>query len=420
MTSRSILESGTRAGLFGARERPHVDIHAFGAARLERSEEEVGAALERIWAACGLQVVWAEAGDGDLVALFPHPSGDNKVARCPACGYAATRSWARTSWPEPPDEPELAPLELETPGCNTIAALAEFLEIPPSKTLKMVFYSVAGKVTCVVIRGDRAVDETKLARLLGSRQYYASLEDELRSIGTVGGYASPVGLDSDRIRVVADPSVHSGRNFVSGANRPGYHITNVNIPRDFSPGEWVDLALIEQGDPCPECREALDITAAFSLAHSVAPAPCNPEAEYLDPEGRGRPLWLASWHLDLGRLLAAVVEDHHDDYGILWPPACAPFDVHLVVLDARKETVAAQARALYEQLRAQGFSVLGDDRNASAGVKFNDADLIGIPLRLTVSKRSVKEGLVEAKWRDAAERHRLDEKGLAAELARLR
>jgi prolyl-tRNA synthetase len=420
MSTRSIAEPRPRVGLFGAKERPHVDIHAFGVAGLEGPRREVIAALERVWAACDLQVVWATAGDRDHVALFAHPSGDEDLVRCPACGHAAARPWARTGWQEPPDEPELAPVEIETPDCDTIAALAEFLDIPASKTLKMVFYSVEGKVTCVVIRGDRAVDESKLARVLGSRQYYASLEDELRSAGTVGGYASPIGLDRSHVRVVADPSVRSGRNFVSGANRPGYHINNVNIPRDFAPDEWADLALIEQGDGCPECGEVLDITAAFSLAHCVAPAPCNPEAEYLDQEGRGQPLWLASWHVDLARLLAAVVEDHHDDYGLIWPAPCAPFDVHLVVLDTRREAVAAQARALYEQLRAGGYSVLCDDRNASAGVKFNDADLIGIPLRLTVSKRSVKEDFVEAKWRDAKERLRVDEEGLFAVLAKLR
>jgi prolyl-tRNA synthetase len=194
----------------------------------------------------------------------------------------------------------------------------------------------------------------------------------------------------------------------------------VNIPRDFEPGEWADLALIEVGDACPHCGAVLQIEPAFALAHSVAPAPCRPECEYLDSEGKAHPLWMASWQLDLGRLMAAVVESHHDDYGILWPPVCAPFDVHLVALDLRKEAVAAQAEALYERLQADGWAVLYDDRSASAGVKFNDADLIGIPLRLTVSKRSAREDAIEAKWRDSRERLKLDDEGLAAELARLR
>ncbi len=420
LTAQTLAQPRVRAGLFGASERPFAQVHAFGGAGMKDVEQHVSGALDRIWSACDVQTVWAEAGNGERRAYFSHESGDEELVRCPDCGYAAERSWATIAWPRPPEEAELPPEEIETPGCDTIAALAEFLDIPAAQTLKMVFYSVQGKVTCAVIRGDRAVDETKLARLLGTDQYYASLEDELASIGAVGGYASPIGLDKPRVRVVADPSVRTGRNFVSGANRPDYHIRNVNIPRDFVPGEWADLALVEPGDACSHCGAALQIEPAFTLAQSVAPAPCRPEAEYLDSEGKAHPLWMESWQLDLGRLMAAVVESHHDDYGILWPTACAPFDVHLVGLDLRKEAVDAQAEALYERLQAEGWAVLYDDRSASAGVKFNDADLIGIPLRLTVSKRSAQEGLIEAKWRDSRERLKLDEEGLAAELARLR
>jgi prolyl-tRNA synthetase len=400
MGTRPVSQSRSRAGLFGASERPFAEVHAFGGADLPVTGS-VASAVEQILTACELAPAWAETGEAGQRAYALHPSGDEELVRCPACGYAAERSWAQTMWTEAPEEPELPPEEIATPGCNTIASLAEFLHIPAAKTLKMVFCSVEGKVTCVVIRGDRAVDEDKLARLLGTDQYYASLEEELAAIGAVGGYASPIGLDQSKIRVVADPSVSSGRNFVSGANRPDHHIQNVNVPRDFQPGEWVNLAQIEAGDPCPGCGSALDLEPGFALVYSTVPAPCRPVAEYLDREGRPHPLWLASWRLDLGRMLAAVVEAHHDDYGILWPAACAPFDVHLVALDVRKEAVAAQAGALYERLRADGWAVLYDDREASAGVKFNDADLIGAPLRLTVSKHSAKEGLVEAKWRSS-------------------
>jgi prolyl-tRNA synthetase len=415
--TRATSQAGTRAGLFGASQRPFVELYTFGD-ELETTGEQIRVTLNQIVVACDLEVVWAEAGDEGQRVFYVHPSGDESMVHCPDCSYAAARPWATTTWHELPKETELSPEEIETPGCDTIASLAEFLDIPESRTLKMVFYSVEGKVTCVVIRGDRAVDEAKLARLLGTDWYYASLEDELAAIGAVGGYASPIGLDQSKVRVVADPSVRSGRNFVSGANRPDYHIRNVNIPRDFRPGEWADLALIEAGDPCPRCGAALNISLAFALASSSLPR--KVDAEYLDPQGRNHPLWLQRWALDLGRVLAAIVEGHHDGYGILWPAVCAPFDVHLVGLDLRKEAVVAQVEALYGRLQAEGFAVLYDDRDASAGVKFNDADLIGIPLRLTVSKRSVKEGLIEAKWRDSRERLKLDEEGLALELARLR
>jgi prolyl-tRNA synthetase len=417
---RHLPEPRVRDGLFAAGERWLAAVHAFGPAGLAEALPLVEAAFERAFSACDLQPQWALAGDEGRRAVYLHPAGDQDLARCSSCDYAAMRPWATTGWPQLPDEPELSTEEIHTPGCNTIAALADFLDIAEAKTLKMVFYSVEGDVTCVVIRGDRTVDEAKLARVLGTSWYYTSLEDELAAVGAVGGYASPIGLDQSRVRVVADPSVRSGKNFVSGANRPDYHIQNVNVPRDFQPGEWADLARIQSGDPCPRCGAPLLVEPCFVLVEGEPAGPCQPDAEYLDPAGRGQPLWMAGWRLDLGRLLAAVVEEHQDDYGILWPAACAPFDVHLVALDLRQEDVQAQAEALYARLQDDGFSVLYDDRDASAGVKFNDADLIGVPLRLTVSKRSAKEGLVEVKWRAGAERLKLDDAGLASELARLR
>ena len=416
--SQSSPEPRGSAGLFGAVESPAVEFHAFDGADMAATGQQVDAVLAALFEACDLPVVWAEAGTSGRWVAFPHPSGDEEMVRCPGCGHAAERSRATAHWPDPPEEAELPTEEIETPGCDTIASLAEFLDIPTSQTLKMVFYSVDGHVTCIVIRGDRAVDEAKLARLLGTGRYYASVDDELAGIGAVGGYASPIGLDQSKVRVVADPSVRSVNNSVSGANRPDYHIRNVNIPRDFQPGEWADLALVEAGDPCPHCGFGIEIEPAFALAAASVPAPCQPETEYLDPQGKAHPLWTASWRLDLGRLLAAVVESHHDDYGIVWPRTCAPFDVHLVALDLRKEEVAAQAEELYGRLQDAGFTVLYDDRSASAGVKFNDADLIGVPLRLTVSKRSVRDGVVEAKWRNSSERLKLDQEGLAGELAR--
>jgi prolyl-tRNA synthetase len=417
--SATTAESGSRAGLFGASERQVVEVYALGDKDLA-VQVDIQNAIDAFLAACELHTAWAPGSCGEQRAYYTHSAGDETLVQCAACGYAAEQSRATTAWTEAADGPELPTEEIETPDCNTIASLANFLEISPAQTLKMVFYSVEGQVTCVVIRGDRSVDEAKLARVLGTDWYYSSLEEELELVGAVGGYASPIGLDTRRLRVVADPSVRSGQNFVSGANRPDYHIRNVNIPRDFDPGEWADLALVEPGDPCPECGGPLEVTAAFALACHTWPEPCQPEAEFLDVGGRGQALWMGHWQVDLARVLASVVEGSHDEYGIIWPASCAPYDVHMVGLDVRREAVAAQAAALYDQLRNDGFSVLYDDRNASAGVKFNDADLIGIPLRLTVSKRSAKEGLIEAKWRNSAERLKLDEAGLMAELARLR
>lgn len=419
-TTRTVPQPRVRTGLFGAAERPGFEIYLLAGAETMENEEPLTAIVDPFLDRCDLPLVWAGVNTTDQGAFYAHSAGDEELVCCPACRYASVRSWARTVWPEPPDEPELPLKEIATPGCDTIAALADFLGVPASQTLKVVFYSVEGQITCAVIRGDRSVDDEKLARLLGTRRYYLSLEEELAAVGAVGGYASPMGLDRRRVRVVADPSVRSGRNLVSGANHPGYHLLHVNLPRDFVPDEWVDLALIEPGDPCPECGSSLAIHPAFRLILYRRPAPCGPSVEYLDAEGRNRPLWMTSWQLDLARLLAALVETHHDEHGIVWPRACAPLDVYLLALDIHHEAVAAQSQALYDRLQSEGLTVLYDDRNVSAGIKFHDADLIGIPLRLTVSKRLAQEGLVEAKWRDGHERLTLDSAALEAELSRLK
>ena len=231
--------------------------------RASDAANEVKGAIKRVLAACELDTVWSESNEEGQRAHVLHASGDVELVRCPTCGYVAEKPWTQLPWPDALTNQSLPPEEIATPGCDTIASLAEFLDIPAAQTLKMVFYSVEGRVTCVVIRGDRAVDEDKLARVLGTDQYYASLEHELAAIGAVGGYASPIGLDKSKVRVVADPSVRAGKNFVSGANRADYHIRNVNTPRDFVPGEWADLALVEAGDPCPTCGTGLEIGQPF-------------------------------------------------------------------------------------------------------------------------------------------------------------
>jgi len=418
MTTQAQPQAAARAGLFGAEERAMAEIAAFGRFPGTDCHAHVEMALQAVLGACDVSGLWAEAGPGTSAAYLPHPDGDAALSRCLSCGRATGRSWATTRWPPPPDEPELPTEPVATPGCDTIASLAEFLEIPATRTLKMVFCSVQGRVTCVVIRGDRQVDEAKLARMLGTDQSYPSLEGELAAVGAVGGYASPIGLDPNRVRVVADLSVRSGKNYVSGANRAGYHIRNVNVPRDFAPGEWADLALVETGDPCPECGTPLEIEQGFELARACPVTQAG--TEYQDEAGHSQPLWAAQGRLDLVRILAAVVEGHHDEYGICWPATCAPYDVHLIALDLREDAVAAQAEDLYGRLSAQGSTVLLDDRDLSAGVKFNDADLIGLPLRLTLGKRWLADGRIEAKWRSGPERLRLDEAELEAELARLR
>jgi len=390
------------------------------------SYERLSQANEAIFEHCGLEPLRAEAeiggADGSRAHrwLLPHEAGEDTFVRCRGCNYTATLSSARMAEPEIEDAEELPLEEVATPGATTIAALAEFLNVPTHRTLKVVFYSVRGRVVCVAIRGDRTVDEAKLASVLGSADFYASTEQELTAVGTVGGYGSPIGLQG--ARVITDRSVAAARNLVAGANKADYHLLNVNAPRDFQIDLVADLARVDEGDRCPHCGGALYLQPGIELARAemMGSSLSEPlDVRFLDAQGRAQPLLLASFSLGLDRLLLAVIETHHDEQGIVWPLACTPYQVYLLGLNLNKPDVAEQAEGLYRELRMQGHTVLYDDRKSSAGVKFNDADLIGLPLRVTVSSRSLKQGGVEIKWRTQHERQVLTFEELSSELRRM-
>ncbi|RLC66881.1 MAG: proline--tRNA ligase, partial [Chloroflexi bacterium] len=305
------------------------------------------------------------------------------------------------------------PHPIATPGCETIADVAAFVGVPTSQTLKAVFYTRDNaELVFVIIRGDLEVNEMKLRNLLGGGELRPATEEEIRAAGAAPGYASPVGLEVRKTRdgpgalVVADRSIKVGSNFVAGANRPGYHLTGVNYPRDFAVTLLADIAQAQAGHLCPRCGEALAAEAAIELGHCFKLGTRYAEAvgaTYLDKEGHERPIVMGSYGIGVGRLLAAVIETHHDEHGIVWPPALAPFDVHLLTLGTAEE-VRAQSEAAYAQLQEAGLEVLYDDRQESAGVKFADADLIGCPVRVTVSKRRLKAAGAEVKARWAGER----------------
>jgi prolyl-tRNA synthetase len=347
--------------------------------------------------------------------------GDEAALLCTACDYAAHAARATFQKGQAPAEPLDEVQEIATPGCKTISALADFVGVPEQRTLKAVFYADKwGKVTVVVIRGDLEVNESKLTNVLGVTELHPATEDELLAAGIVAGYASPVGLSG--MRVVADDSIQSGINFVAGANREGYHLLNVNYPRDFQVDLLADIALAQDGYPCPRCGGTLREKRAIEVGRLSKPGTRFSQAAgatYLDEQGQAQPVVMGAYRLALGRLMATIVEQHHDEQGIVWPVAVAPYQVHVVALGLDKETVAAQAEALYESLLADGYEVLFDDRNESAGVKFNDADLIGVPVRLTISRRSLQRGGVEIKSRWEREVHIVALDDLGSEIERL-
>ncbi|MGW8250539.1 MAG: proline--tRNA ligase, partial [Anaerolineales bacterium] len=336
--------------------------------------------------------------------------GEDTLLLCDNCGYAANRQIARIRKPEAQLE-QLLPMEkVATPQVKTIEALAEFLDIPQAKTAKAVFMvaevpegkSASEKFIFAVVRGDMEVNETKLANAVKARALRPATEDEIRAVGAVPGYASPLAL-KDTL-VVVDDLVPSSPNLVAGANLEGYHMRNVNYGRDYQAYIVTDITLAREGDACPECGAGLrtvrgvEVGNIFKLGTRYSDAL---GAYFLDADGEQKPVIMGSYGIGSGRLMACIAEEHHDEHGLIWPVTVAPFQVHLVALAGRgSDETQTAAEQIYEQLQQAGIEVLYDDREESPGVKFNDADLIGIPLRLTVSERARKQGGVELKRRD--------------------
>lgn len=406
------LEKGgvARAGLLGSAMTRQLAVFGFHLA-VEPARQKNHALRERFVALLsrlGVAPLLALAGPHEARAwLFENPEGNVSALRCASCGWVALPH-ATVIAPPPAETAEmLPPQEVETPDCTTIAALADFLGIPASKTMKVVFYTVAEeRVLCAVIRGDLDIDEGKLAAALEGQPFRLSTDSEVRWAGSVPGYGSPIGLRS--VMVWADPTVMAARNLVAGANREPYHLLNVNAGRDFRVDRVVDMRAARAGDPCPSCGGELSEVHAFELGYDhILPAGSlgQPAASYLDEGGQGQPIVLSRVCLDVDRTLAATAEANHDAEGLCWPAAIAPAHVHLLAIRLKADAAVAEvAERLYRRLQDEGYSVVYDDRDERPGVAFKDADLLGLPLRLTVSQRSLEAGGIEAKWRTQTER----------------
>ncbi len=380
--------------------------------------------VENILHAAELPVVrgvrYSPAGALADVLLWPHESADVDYLRCPQCGTWYHPDVAPFMREVPPVE-DLRPMEeVETPDCSTIEALCDYLDIPSQRTAKAMFLVAGEKLPVIaIVRGDTDLSLAKLRRLLGPVPLRAATPDEIRSWGAEPGYGSPVGTKG--ALTVIDTLVAQTPNLVSGANRPGYHLLNVNPGRDYEPHAVADIARAGPGARCPECHTAYEVQPAWVLAEVTRPF--HPEDRVLSPPPEGFPLirdlvptypiptflgsngrparpWMVRAALGLERIIAAAAETHHDEAGLAWPRGIAPFDIHLIMLPSRREPrVAEEADRLYERLLKHGKRVLYDDRDERAGVKFNDADLIGIPIRITISERTLRQDAVEIKPR---------------------
>jgi prolyl-tRNA synthetase len=402
-------EPRPRGGLLRVREFIMKDSYSFDRdeAGLDESFRKHAEAYGRIFERCELEYYEVEAESGEMGGSdsndFLAPgAGQNYLVRCENGDYAADIEAAQ-GIPTPADFPPAleAPEEVETPGMRTIEDVSAFLDVDARATAKAMPVVVENKVVLALIRGDDRLDEAKLAAALGLLVRPAHPEEITETFGAGGGSIGPVGSP---VPVLADEALREGQ-YVVGANRDDRHLRGVQAGRDFE-AEFADLRVVKAGDSCPKCGGKLTIEQAIELGHifKLGTFYSIPfEANFLDEDGTEKPLVMGSYGIGPGRVIAAIVEQHHDENGIAWPRAVAPYDVHVVALPG----VEDQANEAATALEAAGFSVLLDDRDARAGEKFADADLLGLPTRVTVGKKTLEDGAVDVRDRATGEERRV-------------
>jgi prolyl-tRNA synthetase len=399
-------EARPRGGLLRVREFVMKDAYSFDRdeAGLDRSFLAQKGAYERIFERCGIETVAVQAESGMMGGsesvdfLAPSGSGENTLVTCENGDYAADLEITH-GVPRAPEFPEAltGPAEVETPGIETCEALADFLGIDLAATSKAMPVVADGKVVLALVRGDDRLDEAKLVSVLGTTVRPAQVDEIRAAFGAEPGSLGPVRFAGD---VVVDETLREGQ-FVAGANRTGYHLRGVERGRDFD-GRIADIRLSREGDRCPRCGGALTFRTAIEVGHifklgTFYSVPFD--ATYLDEQSVEHPIEMGSYGIGPGRVLAAIVEQGHDDRGIVWPPSVAPYDAHVLSLAGGSDEVATLAADVADELSAAGRDVLLDDRDARPGEKFADADLLGCPRRVTVGKKSLDDGSVDVRRR---------------------
>jgi len=405
-------EPRPRGGLVRLREFTMKDAYSFDTDwdALDASYAAAHGAYVRIFARAGVPVIPVAADSGAIGGkdseefIFLTDEGEDEILLCPGCGYAANAEKAEFT---PPPAVQGTPLPLEkvaTPGQRTISDLARFLGIEERQTAKAVFYKADGEPVFVAIRGDLDVNEVKLKNALKARDVEPMDEPTVRRLGLIAGSAGAVGLSG--IKVVADPSAVEAPNLVAGANEEGFHYLNTNHGRDWKADVVANIALARGGDGCARCGTGLEVKRGMEMGHVFKLGTLYSESigvQYLDEAGERHPCVMGCYGIGLERMLAAIIEANHDKDGIVWPPGVAPYDAHLVVLNGDQEAVNAALEQLEASFQAAGLNLLVDDRNDSAGIKFKDADLLGMPVRMTLGPRSLEKGGVEFRDRRTGE-----------------
>ncbi len=409
-------EPRARGGLVRAREFDMMDLYSFDAGwdGLDESYDKMCVAYKKAFDRCGVPTVAVQADSGAIGGkdsqefMFLTEIGEDEVLLCPGCGYMANTEKADHKKLRLPDDAAHPLEEVATPGQRTIDDLVAFLGVPHHQTLKAVFYEADGKPVFVAIRGDLQVNEIKLKNALKATELRFMEDRAVERYGLVAGSAGPVGLREKLpgVRIIADDSAVETPNLVTGANVAGTHLRNVNHGRDWTADVVTDISLATPGAPCARCGESLELRHGIEMGHVFKLGTIYSEAMeafFLDRDGTQRPAVMGCYGIGMGRILAAIIEAHHDEKGIIWPLSVAPYHAHVVALNPEQEAVRASAEWMANRLEESGVEVLYDDRDERPGVKFNDADLLGLPFRITVSPRTLEKQAVEFKRRSDPE-----------------
>lgn len=407
-------EPRPRFGLMRGREFIMKDAYSFhtDVEDCMREYDNMYETYKRIFSRCGLRFRPVEADTGSIGGSHSHEfqvlaeSGEDAIVSCNVCDYAANveKAEIRAARPAGRDIGETLPKleKVSTPGKKSVAEVAEFLKLPAERFIKTLVYKTDGdELVAVLVRGDHEINELKLKAVLGAREIALADEASVASAaGVAPGFIGPIGL---KLRIFADLSVHGMRDAVTGANEANAHYVHVDQERDFTPAAFADLRLAVSGDPCPRCEQGkleahrgIEVGQVFYLGTKYSELM---GATYLDAEGRERPIEMGCYGIGVSRLVAAAIEQNHDANGIIWPFTIAPFQVLLLPINYKDNAIREATDRLYRDLQQAGVDVLLDDRDERPGVKFKDADLVGIPLRVTIGAKGLEKGCIEVRTR---------------------
>ncbi len=407
-----------RFGLVRAREFIMKDAYSFDATEedLEKTYLKIFNAYKRIFKRCGLTTISIEADSGAIGGKVSHEfvvksdfGGESEFILCPECGYAANIEAAKSHEPQLDNitEDEKTRTKVNTSEAKTIEEVANFLKIDKTKLAKSLLYKIDNESVLAIVRGDDELNETKLKNLFNGKEIHpADSKEVFKIMGANIGAIGPVGKSN--IKVVMDKMLTVSKNFVTGANEDGYHLINVNIGRDFNPSLIEDIRTVKEGDLCPICGTKLEMYNGIEVGHTFKLGAKYSEkmhAVFLDKEGIEKYYIMGCYGIGIGRTLQAVIEEHHDDLGIKWPVSIAPFHVEILSLNMSDEEIRKYSDKLYNQFLNKEVEVLIDDRiDVSAGVKFNDADLIGVPLQIIIGKKFKENDMIEVKVRETGKK----------------